>query len=61
MYALLLTHHRDTFTIDRVIDEVARRGVEPVRVDTDTFPARLGLDATFGGAGEGAQAEPLFL
>lgn len=45
--ALLLTHTRDHYTIDRVMAEVAARGVEPIRVDVDTYPARVGLDATF--------------
>lgn len=43
--ALLLTHTRDHYTIDRVAEEVAARGVEPVRVDVDTYPATVGLDA----------------
>lgn len=43
--ALLLTHSGDHFTIDRVVDEIARRGAEPLRVDTDTYPAGPGLDA----------------
>lgn len=42
--ALLLTHTRDHYTIDRVAQEVAARGVEPIRVDVDTYPAVLGLD-----------------
>lgn len=45
--ALLLTHTRDHYTIDRVAEEVGRRGVEPIRVDVDTYPQVVGLDATY--------------
>lgn len=41
--ALLLTHSRDVFTIDRVMDALGRRGVRPVRLDTDLFPTELRL------------------
>ncbi len=44
---LCLTHTRDHYTIDRVMQEVAARGAEPIRVDVDTYPARVGLDAGF--------------
>lgn len=49
--ALLLTHTRDRYTIDRVIDEVAARGIQPLRVDVDTYPAQVGLDAAFDASG----------
>lgn len=41
--ALLLTHSRDVFTIDRVMDALGRRGVRPVRLDTDRFPTEIRL------------------
>ncbi|MEM9454566.1 MAG: MvdC/MvdD family ATP grasp protein [Myxococcota bacterium] len=40
---LLLTHRRDSFTIDRVHAAVERLGATAVRVDTDRFPAELSL------------------
>lgn len=40
---LLLTHGGDHYTVDRVAQEVARRGGRAVRLDTEDFPARLGL------------------
>ncbi len=39
--ALVVTHSRDVFVPERVIEELARRGVRPHRVDTDRFPAEL--------------------
>ncbi len=38
---LLVTHRRDSFTVDRVAEALAARGAEPLRVDADQFPARL--------------------
>ena len=40
---LLLTHRKDSFTIDRVHAAVERLGATAVRVDTDRFPAELSL------------------
>lgn len=40
---LLVTHASDHFTIDRVRDGVARRGLQPIRLDTDQFPGELQL------------------
>lgn len=40
---LLLTHAADHFTIDRVQAGVERRGLRPVRLDTDRFPAHYQL------------------
>ena len=48
---LLLTHSGDFYTVERVAEEVSRRGGRPLRVDSDDFPARLGLAWTLG-AGE---------
>jgi MvdC family ATP-grasp ribosomal peptide maturase len=42
---LLLTHSADYFTVDRVADELRRRGATPFRLDTDLFPARVRLSA----------------
>lgn len=41
--ALLVTHRRDVFTIDRVVDGLKRRNVRPVRFDTDRFPTEIEL------------------
>ncbi|MDY7230832.1 MvdC/MvdD family ATP grasp protein [Hyalangium rubrum] len=40
---LLLTHSGDHYTVDRVAQEVSRRGGHPLRVDTDRFPSELEL------------------
>jgi MvdC family ATP-grasp ribosomal peptide maturase len=40
---LLVTHSGDFYTVDRVAEELVRRGAVPVRVDTDRFPATLAL------------------
>lgn len=40
---LLLTHSADHYTVDRVAEEVSRRGAHPLRVDTDDFPSELAL------------------
>ncbi|WPB74802.1 MvdC family ATP-grasp ribosomal peptide maturase [Archangium violaceum] len=50
---LLLTHSADFYTVDRVAEELSRRGLRPVRVDTDGFPAELELTSSLGpGGGE---------
>ncbi len=40
---LLLTHTGDFFTIDRVAAALQQLGARPFRLDTDRFPASLGL------------------
>ena len=47
---LLLTHSADHYTIDRVEAGVARRGAQPIRLDTDRFPSHYQL-TTRAGAG----------
>jgi len=42
---LLVTHSGDFYTVDRVAEEIVRRGAVPVRVDTDRFPATLAITA----------------
>ncbi|WP_224245702.1 MvdC/MvdD family ATP grasp protein [Hyalangium gracile] len=46
---LLVTHSRDHFTVDRVAQEVSRRGAHPLRVDTDGFPSELELTTEMDG------------
>lgn len=41
---LLLTHSGDYFTIDRVAEAIARRGMTPMRLNTDLFPRDYGLE-----------------
>jgi hypothetical protein len=48
---LLLTHSRDVFTIDRVIEALRRRGARPVRFDTDRFPLDHRLSVVDSGGG----------
>ncbi|HEX5749182.1 MAG TPA: MvdC family ATP-grasp ribosomal peptide maturase [Archangium sp.] len=45
---LLFTHSADFYTVDRVAEELSRRGVRSVRIDTDGFPARLELTSSLG-------------
>ena len=48
---LLLTHSGDYFTIDRVVDALSKRGVQPFRFDTDQFPIAVQLAAYIGSDG----------
>lgn len=43
---LLVTHSGDYYTVDRVAEEVERRGARPRRVDVDRFPLALRLTST---------------
>ncbi|MBD2253930.1 MvdC family ATP-grasp ribosomal peptide maturase [Nostoc parmelioides] len=44
---LLITHSGDFFTIDRVAEALAKKGVQPFRLDTDKFPLQVQLTAHF--------------
>ncbi len=44
---LLLTHHHDHYTVDRVAASLKRRGATAFRVDTDRFPMEWSLDLRF--------------
>lgn len=46
---LLVTHRGDHYTIDRVAEELARRGARPRRIDGDRFPAELSLTSALDG------------
>ncbi|MBN1206553.1 MAG: MvdC family ATP-grasp ribosomal peptide maturase [Myxococcaceae bacterium] len=50
-FVLLLTHSADHYTVDRVAQELSRRGAHPLRVDTDDFPAELELSTSLAGEG----------
>ena len=45
---LLLTHSGDFYTVDLVAQALARRGVRPVRFNTDLFPSSVKLSARAG-------------
>jgi MvdC family ATP-grasp ribosomal peptide maturase len=45
---LLLTHTGDFYTVDLVSQALARRGVRPIRVNTDLFPSSVKLSARAG-------------
>lgn len=45
---LLLTHSGDFYTVDLVAQALARRGVRPVRFNTDLFPSLVKLSARAG-------------
>ncbi|WNG24570.1 MvdC family ATP-grasp ribosomal peptide maturase [Cystobacter fuscus] len=49
---LLITHSGDYFTVDRVAQEVSRRGMRPLRVNTDGFPSQWELSSLLGPAHE---------
>lgn len=44
---LLITHSGDYFTIDRVAAALSKRGVQPIRLDSDRFPMVIKLQAYF--------------
>ena len=45
---LLLTHSGDFYTVDLVSQALARRGVRPIRFNTDLFPSAVKLSARVG-------------
>src|SRR5215218_9872515 len=45
---LLLTHSGDFYTVDLVSQALARRGVRPIRFNTDLFPSSVKLSAHAG-------------
>ena len=45
---LLLTHSGDFYTVDLVSQALARRGVRPIRFNTDLFPSLVNLSARAG-------------
>ena len=54
---LLLTHSADFYTIDLVSQALARRGVRPIRFNTDLFPSSIKLASR---AGDERSAQLLF-
>lgn len=49
---LILTHRRDTYTVDRVARALEVGGARPLRVDTDRLPMELNLSLEVGGQAE---------
>ena len=47
-FVLLLTHSGDFYTVDLVSQALARRGVRPIRFNTDLFPSLIKLSARAG-------------
>ncbi len=45
---LLLTHSGDFYTVDLVAQALARKGVRPIRFNTDLFPSQVKLSARAG-------------
>ncbi|MCA9655146.1 MAG: MvdC family ATP-grasp ribosomal peptide maturase [Myxococcales bacterium] len=45
-HVLLVTHRGDHYAVDRVAEELVRRGARPRRIDSDGFPAELRLTTT---------------
>src|SRR6185369_6791536 len=45
---LLLTHSGDFYNVDLVSTALARRGVRPIRFNTDLFPSQVKLSARAG-------------
>ncbi|XHR82377.1 MAG: MvdC family ATP-grasp ribosomal peptide maturase [Gloeotrichia echinulata GP01] len=54
---LLITHSGDYFTIDRVAESLSKRGVQPLRLDTDKFPMTVKLKAYLSNAGSHHRVE----
>ena len=52
---LLVTHAADHFTVERVADGITRRGLAPVRLDTDRFPGEVQLTTRAGPGGVSAR------
>lgn len=50
---LLLSHSQEPLCTERVAGALRMRGAEPLRLDTDSFPAALPLSATIGPADAG--------
>jgi glutathione synthase/RimK-type ligase-like ATP-grasp enzyme len=48
---LLLTHSGDHYTVDRIAEEVSRRGARALRLNMEDFPAELELTSTLEGDG----------
>ena len=44
---LLITHSGDFFTVDRVAEALSKKGVKPLRFDTDKFPQTVQIAAHF--------------
>lgn len=60
--AVLLTWSGDSYTPDRVAEGLRRRGIRPIRVDTDLFPTSIQLRWSLGGSGTQLSAsDPLDL
>jgi glutathione synthase/RimK-type ligase-like ATP-grasp enzyme len=49
---LLLTHSGDFYTVDRIAEEVSRRGARALRLDMETFPAELELTSALEDGGD---------
>jgi len=45
---LLVTHSKDSFTVDRVAEALERHRVRPFRLNTDRFPRQITLSGRFG-------------
>ena len=54
---LLLTHSGDFYTVDLVSQALTRRGVRPIRFNTDLFPSSVKLSAHAGNERAGAGDE----
>jgi glutathione synthase/RimK-type ligase-like ATP-grasp enzyme len=50
-----VTHAADHFTVDRVAEGVSRRGLVPVRLNTDWFPGQIQLTTRAGPTGVSAR------
>ncbi len=49
---LLLTHSGDHYTVDRIAQEISRRGAHALRINTEDFPAELELTSALGNDGD---------
>jgi MvdD family ATP-grasp ribosomal peptide maturase len=52
MSILIVTHSNDNDSIARVVEAIARKGVEAIRFDTDRYPTDVRLTAYHGASGD---------
>jgi MvdD family ATP-grasp ribosomal peptide maturase len=52
MSILIVTHSNDNDSVARVAETISRKGVQPIRFDTDRYPTDVRLTAYYGASGD---------
>ena len=52
MSILIVTHSNDNDSVARVAETIARKGIQPIRFDTDRYPTDVRLTAYYGTSGD---------